>query len=144
MGRCGLGSIAGLRDLKKAGDWPELCKKSLFGCLFLQVLGFTRDTSASKLYNELLWRKEIERFLLGFGWFPAQAISGNCFVNSLNFLKMKKSLVLAAVIAAAALAACGKKEEAAPAAAPAAAAAAPAADAAAAPAAAPAASEAAK
>ena len=110
--------------------------------LFLQLSGFTRVHSACKLYNQWLWRKEIERFLSGFGWFTAQAISGNCFVNSLNFLKMKKSLVLAAVIAAAALAACGKKEEAAPAAAPAAAA--PAADAAAAPAAAPAASEAAK
>ena len=107
--------------------------------LFSGFSGFTRVHGAYKLYNLLLWRKEIERFLSGFGWFTAQAISGNCFVNSLNFLKMKKSLVLAAVIAAAALAACGKKEEAAPAAAPAAAEAAPAA-----PAAAPAASEAAK
>ncbi len=107
--------------------------------LFSRFSGFTRVHGAYKLYNLLLWRKEIERFLSGFGWFTAQAISGNCFVNSLNFLKMKKSLVLAAVIAAAALAACGKKEEAAPAAAPAAAEAAPAA-----PAAAPAASEAAK
>lgn len=53
------------------------------------------------------------------GWFAIQTISGNCFVNSLKSLKMNKSLVLAALIAAAALAACGKKEEA-PAAAPAA------------------------
>lgn len=88
------------------------------------------------------------------GWLAVQAIFGNCFVNSLKSLQMNKSLVLAALIAAAALAACGKKEEApapvaAPAAAPAAAASEPAAPAAAAseqaaPAAAPAASEPAK
>ena len=111
--------------------------------LFLQLSGFTRVHSACKLYNQWLWRKEIERFLSGFGWFTAQAISGNCFVNSTYFSIMNKTLILAAVIAAAALAACGKKEEAAaPAAAPAAAA--PAADASAAPAAAPAAPEASK
>jgi hypothetical protein len=63
------------------------------------------------------------------------------FSIPLRTIKMNKTLVLAAVIAAAALAACGKKEEAAAPAAPAAApaAAAPAADASAAPAAAPAA-----
>jgi len=101
------------------------------------------------LYNQRLWRKEIERFLSGFGRLAAQAISGNCFVNSIYFSIMNKTLILAAVIAAAALAACGKKEEAAApapmATAPAAdASAAPAADASAAPAAAPAASEASK
>jgi len=72
------------------------------------------------LYTTRLWRKEIERFLSGFGRLAAQAISGNCFVNSIYFSIMNKTLILAAVIAAAALAACGKKEEA-PAAAPAAA-----------------------
>jgi hypothetical protein len=72
------------------------------------------------LYTPRLWRKEIERFLSGFGRLAAQAISGNCFVNSIYFSIMNKTLILAAVIAAAALAACGKKEEA-PAAAPAAA-----------------------
>ncbi|MEI7515066.1 MAG: hypothetical protein WCK81_06720 [Betaproteobacteria bacterium] len=97
------------------------------------------------LYNLRLWRKEIECFLSGFGRLAAQAISGNCFVNSIYFSIMNKTLILAAVIAAAALAACGKKEEApAPAAAPAAAAPAAEAPAAAAPAAAPAAPEASK
>jgi len=65
------------------------------------------------LYTTRLWRKEIERFLSGFGRLAAQAISGNCFVNSIYFSIMNKTLILAAVIAAAALAACGKKEEAA-------------------------------
>lgn len=72
------------------------------------------------LYTLGLWRKEIERFLSGFARRAAQTISGNCFVNSIYFSIMNKTLILAAVIAAAALAACGKKEEA-PAAAPAAA-----------------------
>jgi hypothetical protein len=45
--------------------------------------------------------------------FTALAIFGNYFVNLLGVLKMNKSLVLAAVIAAAALVACGKTEEAA-------------------------------
>jgi hypothetical protein len=90
------------------------------------------------LYNLALWQKEIECFLSVPCGLALKATSGNCFVNSPYLLKMNKSLVLAAVIAAAALAACGKKEEApAPVAAPAPAAA-PAADASA-PAAAPAA-----
>jgi len=72
------------------------------------------------LYNLRLWRKEIERFLSGFARRAAQTISGNCFVNPIYFSIMNKTLILAAVIAAAVLAACGKKEEA-PAAAPAAA-----------------------
>ena len=49
-------------------------------------------------------------------YFPAgeRTISGNCFQINIFFegSTMKKSLVLAAVIAAAALAGCGKKEEA--------------------------------
>jgi len=82
--------------------------------------GVNPNIERTVLYNQKLWRKEIERFLSGFGRCAAQTISGNCFVNSIYFSIMNKTLILAAVIAAAALAACGKKEEA-PAAAPAAA-----------------------
>ncbi|UUZ68605.1 hypothetical protein LP416_00950 [Polaromonas sp. P2-4] len=38
-------------------------------------------------------------------------ISGNCFLISSRILKMNKSLVLAAIVAAVALAACGKKKK---------------------------------
>jgi hypothetical protein len=51
----------------------------------------------------------------------ATAISGNCFHPPLRNIKMNKSILLASLLAAAALVACGKKEapavEAAPAAA---------------------------
>jgi uncharacterized lipoprotein YehR (DUF1307 family) len=40
-------------------------------------------------------------------------ISGNCFLFNFKDSEMNKSLVLAALVAAFALAACGKKEEAA-------------------------------
>lgn len=74
-------------------------------------------------YNLKLGRKSLEafpsvkhdlNFCSGF-ILTISIISGNCFLNSSRTLKMNKSLVLAAIVAAAALAACGKTEAPAPA-----------------------------
>jgi hypothetical protein len=68
--------------------------------------------TAVLLYNFKLSKKSSSRVLLSHCSPTAMTISGNCFVNLSGNIQMNKSLVLAAVIAAAALAACGKKEEA--------------------------------
>jgi hypothetical protein len=105
-----------------------------------QFSAFNLSVAKGKRYNPVLSAEELECFCLGSSFL--ESVFDNfrkLFLTPTRKIIMNKSLVLAAIIAAAALSACGKKEEAAAPAAPVAApAAAPASDASAAPAAAPA------
>jgi hypothetical protein len=106
-----------------------------------QFSAFNLSVAKGKRYNPALSAEELECFCLGSSFL--ESVFDNfrkLFLTPTRKIIMNKSLVLAAIIAAAALSACGKKEEAAAPAAPAPVAApAPAADAsAAAPASAPA------
>jgi hypothetical protein len=106
-------SLEGVARAKLAGlsrDDAGTVENSHSNCEELRVCyGFPN----SRVYNRQAERKELESFLsvTAVSEVAVLTISGNCLSHPLRNIEMKNSLILATVIAAAALAACGKKEE---------------------------------